>query len=120
MLSKRRILEICLNIIEWGEGVCGPAPVSRHRFSREPDELTEMECALLASIIACMNDGWKQDPLLNLRRGWREFLERIVRKMPLKDIPDGPAARVCHPRRQRTGRSDRINSAWSRGMWLPR
>jgi len=46
-----------------------------------------MECALLASIIACINDGWKQDPLLNLRRGWRSFLERIVRKMPLKDIP---------------------------------
>jgi hypothetical protein len=46
-----------------------------------------MKCALLTSIIARPKDGWKQDPLSNLHLGWREFLKRIVRKMPSKEIP---------------------------------
>ena len=39
-LSKQRILEIYLNIIEWGPGLHGLRPASRRYFGMEPAELT--------------------------------------------------------------------------------
>jgi hypothetical protein len=89
-LSKQRILEIYLNIIEWGDGIYGLAPAARYYFRKSPGELTEMECAFLASIIARPRDGWKPDPLANIGRGWQQYLDLIVRKMTEKEIPADP------------------------------
>jgi len=50
-VSKRRLLEIYLNIIEWGPGLYGLGPAARHYFGRQASELTPKEAAFLASII---------------------------------------------------------------------
>ncbi|MFM1886976.1 MAG: hypothetical protein RL026_2133 [Pseudomonadota bacterium] len=50
-LGKQRILEIYLNIIEWGPDVRGLRPAARHYFGREPAALTAAEMAFLVSII---------------------------------------------------------------------
>jgi hypothetical protein len=50
-LGKDRILEIYLNIIEWGPGVRGLRPAARHYFGCEPRALTPAEMAFLVSII---------------------------------------------------------------------
>ncbi len=50
-LGKRRILEIYLNIIEWGPELRGLRPAARHYFGREPAALTPAEMAFLVSII---------------------------------------------------------------------
>jgi membrane peptidoglycan carboxypeptidase len=50
-LSKDRILEIYLNVIEWGPGLFGLRPASRAYFGREPRELTPVQMAFLVSII---------------------------------------------------------------------
>jgi len=50
-LGKDRILEIYLNIIEWGPQLRGLRPAACHYFSREPVELTPAEMAFLVSII---------------------------------------------------------------------
>ena len=50
-LSKRRILEIYLNVIEWGNGVYGAESASRHYFSKSASRLTASEAAFLAAII---------------------------------------------------------------------
>jgi hypothetical protein len=50
-LGKDRILEIYLNIIEWGPGVRGLRPAARHYFGCEPRALTPSEMAFLVSII---------------------------------------------------------------------
>jgi hypothetical protein len=50
-LGKDRILEIYLNIIEWGPDLRGLRPASRHYFGREPRELTPAEMAFLVVII---------------------------------------------------------------------
>lgn len=89
-LSKERILEIYLNIIEWGDDVYGLAPAARYYFQKRPDELTKMECAFLASIIARPKDGWKPDPLARITHGWQQYLDLIVRKMGEKEIPSEP------------------------------
>ena len=50
-LGKRRVLEIYLNVIEWGPGVYGLRPAARHYFGREPSELTAKQMAFLVSMI---------------------------------------------------------------------
>ncbi len=50
-LAKERILEIYLNVIEWGNGVWGAEAASRTYFGKAAAELSEDEAALLAAAI---------------------------------------------------------------------
>ncbi len=50
-LSKRRILEIYLNMAEWGEGIFGAEAASRHYFGKPSSDLTPQEAARLAAIL---------------------------------------------------------------------
>jgi monofunctional biosynthetic peptidoglycan transglycosylase len=51
-LSKDDILEIYLNIADWGDGIAGAEAASRAYFSKSAAELSWAEAALLASILA--------------------------------------------------------------------
>ncbi len=51
VLGKKRILEIYLNIAEWGEGIFGIGRAARHYFSKHPSELTAKEGAFLAMLL---------------------------------------------------------------------
>lgn len=46
--SKARIMEVYLNIAEWGPGVFGVEAASRYHFSKPASRLTQREAALLA------------------------------------------------------------------------
>ncbi|HEV2286386.1 MAG TPA: biosynthetic peptidoglycan transglycosylase [Steroidobacteraceae bacterium] len=50
-LGKDRILEIYLNIIEWGPELRGLRPAARSYFGREPRALTPAQMAFLVAII---------------------------------------------------------------------
>src|SRR6185312_5691004 len=50
-LGKDRILEIYLNIIEWGPDLRGLRPAAQHYFGREPQALTPAQMAFLVAII---------------------------------------------------------------------
>ena len=50
-LPKRRLLEIYLNVAEWGPGLWGIGPAARHWFGKDARELSPKEAAFLASII---------------------------------------------------------------------
>lgn len=50
-LGKERVLEIYLNVIEWGPGVYGLRPAARHYFGREPAQLGPRQMALLVCLI---------------------------------------------------------------------
>jgi len=50
MLSKRRILEIYLNVIEWGNGVFGAEAASRQYFGVPAAQLSEEQAARLAAM----------------------------------------------------------------------
>ena len=49
--SKRRILEVYLNVAEFDEGVFGVEAAARHYFGVGPDELTRVQAARLAAIL---------------------------------------------------------------------
>lgn len=51
LVSKERMMEVYLNIIEWGPGVYGIGEASRFYFNKKPDQLTLSECLFLATII---------------------------------------------------------------------
>jgi monofunctional biosynthetic peptidoglycan transglycosylase len=50
-LTKKRILELYLNVIEWGDGVYGAEAASRYYFKKSASNLTPQEAAFLAAII---------------------------------------------------------------------
>jgi monofunctional biosynthetic peptidoglycan transglycosylase len=50
-LSKKRILEIYLNVAEWGEGVFGIEAASFHYYGKHASDLTPEEAARLASVL---------------------------------------------------------------------
>lgn len=50
-LSKDRILEIYLNVVEWGEGIYGAQNASRHYFNKDASQLGAAESAYLAAIL---------------------------------------------------------------------
>ncbi len=50
-LSKRRILELYLNVAEWGEGVFGAEAAARHHFNVPASALTPTQAAWLASVL---------------------------------------------------------------------
>jgi monofunctional biosynthetic peptidoglycan transglycosylase len=51
ILTKRRILEIYLNEVEWGENIYGIEAASRFYFDKHAAELTAPEAALLAGML---------------------------------------------------------------------
>ena len=51
VLPKRRILELYLNVAEWGEGIFGAEAASRRYFGKPCSELTPEEAARLASVL---------------------------------------------------------------------
>lgn len=50
-LTKRRILEIYLNVIEWGDGIYGAEAAARTYFNKSAADLTRQEAAYLAAMI---------------------------------------------------------------------
>jgi monofunctional biosynthetic peptidoglycan transglycosylase len=51
MMSKRRILEIYLNVIEWGNGVFGAEAAARHYYKTSAAGLGKTQSAKLAAMI---------------------------------------------------------------------
>ncbi|OOF56037.1 monofunctional biosynthetic peptidoglycan transglycosylase [Rodentibacter myodis] len=49
--SKKRILEVYLNIAEFGNGIFGVEMASRHYFKKSAKNLTQSEAALLATVL---------------------------------------------------------------------
>ena len=51
LVSKDRMLEIYLNIIEWGPGIYGVKDACKYYFDKRPDEVTLEEAIYLASVV---------------------------------------------------------------------
>ncbi|MGD0276847.1 MAG: transglycosylase domain-containing protein, partial [Syntrophales bacterium] len=50
-LSKKRIIELYLNVVEWWDGIFGIETAARHYFEKSSAELTAMEAARLAAVL---------------------------------------------------------------------
>jgi hypothetical protein len=59
-LEKDRILEIYVNAIEYGPGLYGIGPATRHYFGKHPRDVGPVEAAFLASILPSPKPRYKQ------------------------------------------------------------
>ena len=76
-LTKERILELYLNVAEWGMGVYGAEAAARHHFRKSASELTEDEAAWLAAILPSPR---RYDPLRKTTALVRRH-ERVLHRM---------------------------------------
>jgi len=51
VMTKKRIFEIYLNVIEWGNGVFGAEAAARHYFQVSASQLTPEQAAILAAMV---------------------------------------------------------------------
>ena len=51
MWTKRRTIEIYLNIAEWGPGIYGAEAAARRHFGKSAARLSRQEAALLAAVL---------------------------------------------------------------------
>ena len=76
-LPKRRILELYLNVVEFGPGVYGVEAASRRYFAKPASNLTEDEAAELAASLPSPT-AWHPG---SSRSGYRRHVESIKRRM---------------------------------------
>lgn len=76
-LTKDRILELYLNVAEWGDGVYGAEAAAHHHFKKPARDLTAEEAAWLAAILPSPR---RYDPLRKTTALTRRY-ERILDRM---------------------------------------
>jgi monofunctional biosynthetic peptidoglycan transglycosylase len=83
VMDKRRILEIYLNVIEWGEGVFGAEAAARHYYGVAASALAPEQSARLAAMVP--------NPRFYDRNRNTAFLARhaqtILARMPQAELP---------------------------------
>src|SRR4051812_2457054 len=76
-LSKRRILELYLNVVEWGDGIYGAEAASRAYFHKPAAALSPSEAALLAGALVNARVLVPTRPNARLVRRQRIILARM-------------------------------------------
>lgn len=87
ILGKRRILEIYLNVIEWGDGVYGAEAAARTYFNTSAAAVSPDQAAFLSAIIPSPNGAF--NPATHRRRVERRknLIERLMRHVVVpKDL----------------------------------
>jgi len=93
-LPKNRILEIYLNIIEWGDHIYGAEAASRHYFKKSAAGLAPEEAAFLAAIIPSPRRWGRWPPSPVVARRQRTILRRMgygPQPRPNEEIPELPS-----------------------------
>jgi len=66
--GKRRVMEVYLNVAEWGDGIFGVEAAAQNRFGKSAKDLSQQEAALLAAVLPSPNK-WRLDPPTDFVRG---------------------------------------------------
>ena len=65
VLSKRQILQLYINVVEFGPGTWGASPAAEVMFMKKPGRLTLKEAAYLASVLPSPVRAWERYYLRN-------------------------------------------------------
>ncbi|HEY5932984.1 MAG TPA: biosynthetic peptidoglycan transglycosylase [Kofleriaceae bacterium] len=77
-LDKRRILELYLNAVEWGDGVWGAKQAARRYFDKLPAELGPLEAVFLASLLPAPRAALAGKNLARARGVQRRVLHQLL------------------------------------------
>jgi monofunctional biosynthetic peptidoglycan transglycosylase len=92
-LTKQRILELYLNVIEWGDGIYGAEAAARTYFRRSAADLAPQDAALLAAAITNPHILDPGHPSARLKR--RQ--QMVMRRMGLVTPPPVVATQPIPP-----------------------
>jgi monofunctional biosynthetic peptidoglycan transglycosylase len=90
-LSKRRIFEIYLNVIEWGDGIYGADAAARRYFAKSAGALSPEEAALMAGAIINPRVHNPAHPTARLKVRQQIILKRMGWVEPPPEAPEIPA-----------------------------
>lgn len=76
---KRRIVEVYLNIAEFGPGIYGVPAASRYFFERDPSQISDSQAALLAAVLPNPNVLQVERPSRYVRKRQRWIGEQMNR-----------------------------------------
>jgi len=79
-VSKRRILELYLNLIEWGDGVYGAEAAAGHYFGTSAEALNARQALLLASVIINPRRFSPLAPPRRIERRVHTIASRMIRR----------------------------------------
>ncbi|HXF41903.1 MAG TPA: monofunctional biosynthetic peptidoglycan transglycosylase [Blastocatellia bacterium] len=79
ILGKRRILEIYLNVIEWGDGVYGAEAAARTYFNTSAASLNADQAAFLSAIIPSPNGAFNPSKHRGRVERRKNLIERLMR-----------------------------------------
>jgi hypothetical protein len=80
-MDKDQIIELYLNVVEFGPAIYGIRNASLHYFDKEPSELSLLECAYLAKMLPNPVGRYRYYKNGGIDEKWRAVLERVVTKM---------------------------------------
>ena len=83
--GKRRIIEIYLNVAEWGPGIYGIEAAAQRHFGKRAARLSRWEAALLAAVLPNPRAWSASDPGPYVRERARVYLRRMEQLGPLLD-----------------------------------
>ena len=84
-MTKQDIMELYLNVIEFGPEVYGIKQAAYAYFGKQPSDLTVAECAFLASVLPSpKRDHFSKDR--TLADGWEGYVKTIVKLMRKRDL----------------------------------
>ena len=87
LVSKERMFEVYLNIIEWGPGIYGITEASRFWFSKEPWQLSINESIFLASIIPAPKRALRNfNPDYSLKAEMNPYFKLLAERLRVKGI----------------------------------
>jgi len=96
-VPKARLLEIYLNIIEWGPGLHGLAPAAQHYFGKRPGDLTPKETAFLVCLIPNPVRYHQAHEQGRLGPGMEQLVHNLLRKLhSLGELDDGAYEDALH------------------------
>ena len=75
---KRRIIEVYLNIAEWGPGIYGAEAAARHYFHKPAAKLSRYEAALMAAVLPNPLQRSAGKPDAQVRRSARRIERRVA------------------------------------------
>lgn len=85
--SKERMMEVYLNIIEWGPNVYGIKEASQFYFAKNPNQLTLSECIYLANIIPRPKKfAWGFEKSGQMKGYLQDLNKFILRRMVVKEF----------------------------------
>ena len=73
--SKRRIVEVYMNVAEFDEGIFGVAEAARHYFGVEPDALSDLQAARLAAVLPAPQSWSASEPTNYVRKRTRMIMD---------------------------------------------